>query len=63
MDLSIYKVFKNYKKNGYKSEDMEICDRLRNKCQEANANAKENYLKNHGSKFVDPTNGQNFYSK
>ena len=38
------KVFKKYKKNGYKNEDKEILDRLRNECQEAIVNAKENYL-------------------
>ena len=57
------KAFKRYKKNGYKNEDKEIVDRLRNECQEAIVNAKENYLKNLGSKLVDPTTGQKSYWK
>ncbi len=47
-------VFKEYKRNGYKNEDKEIVDRLRNECQQAIVNAKENYLKNLGSKLADP---------
>ena len=55
------KVFKKYKKNGYKREDKEIVDRLRKECQEAIVDAKENYLKNLGSKLADPTTGQKSY--
>ena len=57
------KVFKKYKNNGYKSEDKEIIDRPRNERQEAIVNAKENYLKNLGSKLADPTTGQKSYWK
>ena len=57
------KVFKKYKKNGYKNEDKEILDRLRNECQEAIITAKENYLKNLGAKLADPTTGQKSYWK
>ena len=57
------KVFKKYKRNGYKSEDKEIVDRLRNECQQAIVNAKENYLKNLGLKLADPSNGQKSYWK
>ena len=55
------KVFKKYKKNGYKNDDKAIVDRLRNECQEAIVNAKESHLKNLGSKLADPTTGQKFY--
>ena len=58
-----HKVFKKYKKNGYKSEGKEIRDRLRNECQEAIVNDKENYPKNLGSKLADPTTGQKSYWK
>ena len=57
------KVFKRYKKNGYKNEDKVVVDRLRNECQEAIVNAKENYFKNLGSKLADPTTGQKSYWK
>ena len=45
------KVFKRYKLNGYKIEDKNLVDRLRTEYQEAVVNAKENYLKNLGSKY------------
>ena len=57
------KYLKNTKKHGYKTEDKEILDRLRNECQEAIVNAKESYLKNLGSKLADPTTGQKSYWK
>ena len=40
-----------------------MVDRLRNECQEAIVNAKENYFKNLGSKLADPTTGQKSYWK
>ena len=52
------KVFKKYKTNGYKSEDKEIVDRLRNECHEAIVDAKGNYFKNLASKLADPTTDQ-----
>ena len=52
------KVFKKYKNNGYKNEDKDILDRLRNECQEAIVNAKEKYLITLGMKLADPTTGQ-----
>ena len=57
------KVFKRYKLNGYKIEDKILVDRLRTEYQEAIVNAKENYLKNLGSKLADPTTGQKSYWK
>ena len=57
------KVFKIYKINGYKIEDKIVVDRLRIVYQEAVVNAKENYLKNLGSKLADPTTGQKSYWK
>ena len=52
------KVFKRYKKNGYKIEDKVIVDRLRNECQETILNVKEKYLRELGSKLANPTTGQ-----
>ena len=49
--------------SGYKNEDREILDRLRNECQEAIVSAKENHLKNLGSKLADPATGQKSYWK
>ena len=57
------KVFKRYKNNGYKNEDKVVVDRLRNECQDAIVNAKENYYKNLGIKLADPTTGQKSYWK
>ena len=57
------KVYKRYKRNGYKIEDKIICDRIRNECQETIVNAKEKYLRDLGNKLADPTTGQNSYWK
>ena len=55
--------FQRYKLNGYKIEEKALVDRLRTEYQEAVVNAKENYLKNLGSKLADPTTGQKSYWK
>ena len=57
------KIYKRYKKNGYKNEDKVIIDRLRKDCFEAIKNAKENHLRNLGKKLADPTTGQKTYWK
>ena len=56
------KVFKSYKLiNGYKIEEQIRVGRLKTEWQEAVANAKENRLKDLGSKLADPTTGQKSY--
>ena len=57
------KIFKRYKKNGYKNEDKVVVDRLRNECHEAIKNAKEKYLRDLGAKLADQTTGQKTYWK
>ena len=48
------KLFKNYKKHGYKREDMDRLDTFRMECQQAVESAKLTYLKNLGDKVNDP---------
>ena len=57
------KIYKRYKKNGYKNEDKVIVDRLRNECHEVVNNAKEKHLRDLGAKLADPTTGQKSYWK
>ena len=57
------KVFKRYKKNGYKNEDKVLVDQVKKDCQEAIENAKEKYLRDLGAKLADPTTGQKSYWK
>ena len=57
------KIYKKYKKNGYKNEDKIIMDRMRNECFDAINNAKEKYLEGLGAKLADPTTGQKIYWK
>ena len=57
------KIYKKYKKNGYKNEDKIIMDRLRIECSDAIKNAKEKYLLNLGVKLADPNTGQKVYWK
>ena len=55
------KIFKRYKKNGYKHDDKVAVDRVRNQCNAAIKDAKENHLRNLGVKLADPTTGQKAY--
>ena len=57
------KVFKRYKKNGYKPEDKIILDRLRNESHETILNTKEKFLMDIGKKLANPTTGQKSYWK
>ena len=57
------KIYKRYKRNGYKMEDKIIMDRLRDECHEVIKNAKEKYLRDIGAKPADPTTGQKSYWK
>ena len=57
------RLFKNYKKHGYKVEDMVRLDAFRKECQEAVENTKSVYLKNLGNKLNDPNTCQKAYWK
>ena len=57
------KIYKRYKRNGYKNEDKVIMDRLRTECHEAITNAKEKHFRDLGAKLADPTTGQKTYWK
>ena len=57
------KLYKKFKKNGYKNDDKTILDSFRIECSEAIKNAKEKFLKDQGAKLADPTTGQKIYWK
>ena len=48
------RIFKNYKRNGYKAEDKVRLDNFRKGCQEAVEIAKLTYLTNMGYKLNNP---------
>ena len=55
------KLYKKYRRNGYKSEDKEELETTRMECSDAIKNAKENFLKSQGAKLSDPNTGQKTY--
>ena len=57
------KVFKRYKRNGYKNDDKKILENLMIACQNEIMIAKEKYLKNLGAKLASPYTGQKSYWK
>ena len=57
------RVFKNYKKHGYKIEDKDRLDTFRMECKEVVGTAKMTYLKNLGNKVNDPSTTQKSYWK
>ena len=57
------RLFKNYKKHGYKVEDKVRVDRFREECQVAVEKAKTDYLKNLGNKLNDPNTSEKSYWK
>ena len=57
------KIYKKYKKNGFKNEDKIIIDRLRTECFHKIKDAKEKHLMHLGGKLADPTTGQKTYWK
>ena len=57
------RLFKNYKKHGYKAEDKIRLDSFRIECQEAIKDAKISYLTNLGNKLNDPNIPQKSYWK
>ena len=57
------RLFKNFKKHGYKADDKVRLDLFRKECQEAVNKSKTNYLKNLGNKLNDPNTCQKVYWK
>ena len=57
------RLYKNYKKHGYKNEDNVRLATFRLECQHAVETAKLNYLKNLGNKVNDPSTFQKTYWK
>ena len=60
---NLNKVFKRYRRNGYKNDEKIIVDRLKTESQELILKAKEKYLKDLGAKLADPSTGQKSYWK
>ena len=57
------RLFKNYKKHGYKREDRDRLDTFRMECQQVVESAKLTYLKISGNKVNDPGTSQKSYWK
>ena len=57
------RLYKNYKKHGYKAEDKKRLDTFRIECQEAVEASKVSYLKNMGNKINSPNTSQKIYWK
>ena len=57
------RLFKNYKKHGYKVEDKNRLDTFREECQVAVEKVKTDYLKNLGNKLNDTNTSQKSYWK
>ena len=57
------RLFKNYKKHGYKIEDKDRLDTFRRECHQTVETAKLTYLKNLGNKVNDPGTSQKSYWK
>ena len=57
------KLYKKFRKNGYKNEEKKLLDKFRVECSEAIKNAKEKFLRSQGEKLANPTTGQKTYWK
>ena len=57
------KVFKRYKRNGYKNDDKQILENLKIECQNEIMIAKDKYSKNLGAKLANSHTGQKSYWK
>ena len=57
------RLYKNYKKNGYKLQDKDRLEKFRNDCQEAVESAKHNYILNLGNKLNDTNTTPKAYWK
>ena len=57
------KLYKSYKRHGYKDEDKVRLDSFRSECQQEVESAKLSYLANLGNKVNDPNTSQKIYWK
>ena len=57
------RLYKSYKRHGYKEEDTVRLDAFRSECQQEVENAKSSYLTNLGNKVNDPNTSQKIYWK
>ena len=57
------RLYKNYKRHGYRVEDKYRLDNFRIECQQAVESAKLSYLKKLGDKVIDPSTTQKAYWK
>ena len=57
------RLFKNFKRHGYKPEKKVRLDNFHKECQEAVENAKLSYLTNLGKKLHNPNTSLKFYQK
>ena len=57
------RLYKSYKRHGYKEEDKARLGTFRSECQQAIENAKSSYLTNLGNKVNDPNTSQKSYWK
>ena len=57
------RIYRKYKKNGFRDEDKLTLDIFRNECADAIKKSKEKYLLNLGNKLCDNSNGQKSYWK
>ena len=57
------RLFKNYKRHGYKVDDKNRVDNFRNECEMAINKSKDDYLKTLGDKLINPNTSQKSYWK
>ena len=57
------RLYKSYKRHGYKDDDKVRIDAFRSECQQEVENAKSSYLTNLGNKVNDPNTSQKLYWK
>ena len=57
------RLYRNYKRHGFKSVDKARVDRFRDECKIAVQNAKISYLEKMGSKLADAEKCQKYYWK
>ena len=56
-------LYRNYRLNGFKVEDMIMVDKQRDDCYQAIKISKDNYLKSLGDKLINKTTGPKTYWK
>ena len=57
------RLFRNFKRHGYKLDDKNRVDNFRKECEMAINKSKEDYLKNLGDKLINPNTSQKSYWK